>query len=81
MSFNVLIPTKAKRDTERCPRSTLNTTVRRAGAFAVPSAAHSWIVLGRTICQMQHKMSWVKGPFCPAGHSQDDNTCSISGVF
>lgn len=80
MSLYALIPTKAKRDVERRPRSTLNATGGRAGAFAALPAAYTWVILGRTICQVHHDTSWVKGPFFPAGHSRDDTRCSIPGV-
>lgn len=73
MSFYTLIPTKAKRDGQRCPRSPLDTTGRKAGA------TWTWVISGKTICQIHMKMS-LKGPFCPAGHSWDDDKCSIPGM-
>jgi len=78
--FMHLSQQKPKGDAERCPRSALNATGRRAGAFAALSAVCTWVMLGRTICQMHQETCWVKGPFCLAGRSQDGNTCSIPGV-
>lgn len=64
---------------ERCPWSALNTAGRGAGAFAALSAACTWVIVGRTICQMHHETSRMKDISCQ-GYSRDDNMCSILGV-